>query len=197
MKWRIKMTDLKKKSYTLIKIVPLVSLLFFMTGTMLVAADEFYIYKYLRVIGIIPVCIAMVIPYCTRNLKNYSKLILGILSIFAYSECILPGEGFFVPYANVVIFSELFNSLSLNVIVAIFALLTFAAFGSMFLNIKCKKTAVWTLLLLNLIAVIFVLIKNPLWINRCDYYFSGSYIMLLLSVLISFDFCSVEKDGAV
>lgn len=189
------MTDLKKKSYTLIKIVPLVSLLFFMTGTMLAAADEFYIYKYLRVIGIIPVCIAMVIPYCTKNLKDYSKLILGILSIFAYSECILPEECFFVPYANRVMFSEMFNFLNPKMIVTIIALLTFAVFGSMFLNMKWKKAAVWALLLLNLAAVIFVLIKNPLWINRYDYYFSVSYIMLLLSILIGFDFCSKEKDN--
>lgn len=32
---------------------------------------EFYVNKYLKVIGIIPVCIAVLIPYCTRNLKDY------------------------------------------------------------------------------------------------------------------------------
>ena len=170
-------------------------MLFFMTGTMLVAGDEFYVNNYLRVIGIIPVCIALAIPYCTKNLKNYSKLILGVLSIFAYSECILEGECFFVPCANIVMYSEMFNFLSSKTIITIISLLTFAVFGSMFLNMKWKKAAIWVLMLLNIIAVIFVLIKNPLWINRCDYYFSGSYIMLLLSTLISLDFCPKEKDN--
>ncbi len=190
------MTDLKKNSYTLIKIVSFVSMLFFMTGTMLVAADEFYSNKYLRVIGIIPVCIAFVIPYFTRNLKDYSRVILGVLGILTYSELVVPELGFFVPYANIVMFSELFNFLSSKMIITIITLLTFAAFGSMFLKMKWKKAAVWVLLLLNLTALLFVLIKDPLWINSCDYYFSGSYIMLLLSVLISFDFCPKGKDKA-
>lgn len=191
------MTDLKKNSHALIKMVTFVSMLFFMTGIMLVAADEFDSNKYLRVIGIIPVCIALVIPYFTWNLKDYSRIILGLLSILAYSELVAPGLGFFVPCANGVMFSEMFDFLNYRMILLLIAVLIFFAFCFMFLNIKCKKVAVWALLLLNLTAVIFVLIKDPLWINRCDYYFSGSYIMLLLSVLISFDFCPKEKDDSV
>ena len=65
------MTDLKKNSYVLIKIVTFVSMLFFMVGIMLEAIGEFDSDKYLRVIGIIPVCIAFFLPYCTKDLKEY------------------------------------------------------------------------------------------------------------------------------
>lgn len=194
LKGRTKMTDLKY-SHTFIKTVSFISMLFFMTGTMLVAADEFHWNKYLRVIGIIPVCIALVIPYCTENLKGYSKLILGVLSILSYGECIIPRENFFVPYANEVMLSKIFGFITSDVIVVIIALLTFAAFGCMFLNMKRKKIAVWALMLLNVCALIYVLIKDPLWINTCDYYFSGSYIMLLLSVLISFDISDNKESN--
>lgn len=188
------MTDLKKNSYALIKIVPFVSMLFFMTGIMLVAVSEFDSDKYLRVIGIIPVCISLLIPYCTKDLKDYSKAVLGILSIFSICECIAPCRGFFIPYANNVVLYELFDFLSLQETSIINTIFIFAAFGStIFFKKKYKQIVVWTLILLSLSSVLFVLIKDPLWIYRYDYYFSGSYIMLLLSVLISFDFCSKEK----
>lgn len=188
------MTDLKKNSYALIKIVPFVSMLFFMTGIMLVAVSEFDSDKYLRVIGIIPVCISLLIPYCTKDLKDYSKAVLGVLSIFSICECIAPCSGFFIPYANNVVLYELFDFLSLQETSIINTIFIFAAFGStIFFKKKYKQIVVWTLILLSLGSVLFVLIKDPLWIYRYDYYFSGSYIMLLLSVLISFDFCSKEK----
>lgn len=188
------MTDLKKNSYVLIKIVPFVSMLFFMAGIMLEAIGEFDSYKYLRVIGIIPVCIAFLIPYCTKNLKDYSKAVLGVLLIFSICECIAPCRGFFIPYANNVAFYELFDFLSLQETSIINTIFVFVGFSStVFFKKKYKQIFVWTLILLSLGSVLFVLIKDPLWINRCDYYFSGSYIMLLLSVLISFDFCPKEK----
>lgn len=188
------MTDLKKNSYALIKIVPFVSMLFFMTGIMLVAVSEFDSDKYLRVIGIIPVCISLLIPYCTKDLKDYSKAVLGVLSMFSICECIAPCRGFFIPYANNVVLYELFGFLSLQETSIINTVFVFAAFiSTVFFRGKCKQIAIWTLILLNLGFVLFVLINDLLWINRCDYYFSGSYIMLLLSVLISFDFCSKEK----
>lgn len=188
------MTDLKKNSYALIKIVPFVSMLFFMAGIMLVAVSEFDSDKYLRVIGIIPVCIAFFIPYCTKDLKNYSKAVLGVLSIFSICECIAPCRGFFIPYADNVVLYELFDFLSLQETSIINTIFVFVAFGStIFFKKKYKQIAIWALILLSLGSALFVLIKNPLWINRYDYYFSGSYIMLLLSVLISFDFCPKEK----
>lgn len=189
------MTDLKKNSYVLIKIGPFISMLFFMVGIMLEAIGEFDSDKYLRVLGIIPVCIAWLIPYCTKDLKDYSKAVLGILSIFSICECIAPCRGFFVPYANNVVLYELFDFLSLQETSIINTIFVFAVFGStVFFKKKCKQIVVWTLILLSLGSVLFVLIKDSLWINRYDYYFSGSYIMLLLSVLISFDFCPKEKD---
>lgn len=188
------MTDLKRNSYALIKIVPFVSMLFFMAGIMLVAVSEFDSDKYLRVIGIIPVCIAFFIPYCTKDLNDYSKAVLGVLSIFSICECIAPCIGFFIPYANNVVLYELFDFLSLQETSIINTIFVFVAFGStIFFKKKYKQIAIWALILLSLGSALFVLIKNPLWINRYDYYFSGSYIMLLLSVLISFDFCP-KKD---
>lgn len=188
------MTDLKRNSYALIKIVPFVSMLFFMAGIMLEAISKFDSDKYLRVIGIIPVCIAFFIPYCTKDLKDYSKAVLGVLLIFSICECIAPCRGFFIPYANNVVLYELFDFLSLQETSIINTVFVFAAFiSTVFFKKKCKQIVVWTLILLSLGSVLFVLIKDPLWIYRYDYYFSGSYIMLLLSVLISFDFCSKEK----
>lgn len=188
------MTDLKKNSYALIKIVPFASMLFFMTGVMLLAVAEFDSDKYLRIINIIPVCIALVAPYFTKDLKDYSTIILGLLSILSYSELLAPKFGFFVPYANVVMFSEMFGFLNYRMIILLSVMPVFLAFCCSFFNVKFKRAAIWTSILLNLAAIILVLIKDPLWINRCDYCFSGSYIMLLLSVLIGFDFCLKEKD---
>lgn len=189
------MTDLKKNSYVLIKIVPFVSMLFFMVGIILEAIGEFDSDKYLRVIGIIPVCIAFFMPYCTKDLKDYSKVVLGVLSIFSICECIAPCRGFFIPYANQVAFYETFDFLSLQGTSIINTIFVFVAFNStVFLVKKYKQIVVWILVLLSLGSVLFILIKDSLWINGYDYYFSGSYIMLLLSVLISFDFCQEEKD---
>lgn len=190
------MTDLKKNSYTLIKIFPFISMLFFMMGLAISALGEYDSFNYLRMIGIIPVCFALLIPYCTKDLKNYSKLILGLLSIVSICQCIVPARAILMPLANDAVLYHLFN-ISLQKSSAINAIIVLAAFFSIvFLNKKCKQNAVWVLILLSLGSVLFALITDPLMINRCDYCFSVSYIMLLLSVLISFDFCSEGKDKA-
>lgn len=188
------MTDLKKNSYTLIKIFPFISMLFFMMGLAISALGEYDSFNYLRMIGIIPVCFALLIPYCTKDLKNYSKLILGLLSIVSICQCIVPAKAILMPLANDTVLYHLFN-ISLQKSSAINAIIVLAAFFSMvFLNKKCKQNAVWVLILMSLGSVLFALITDPLMINRCDYCFSVSYIMLLLSVLISFDFCPEGED---
>ena len=103
------MTDLKKNSYELIKIFPFISIFFFMMGLAISARGEYDPFNYLRIIGIIPVCFALLIPYCTKDLKDYSKVILGLLSIVSICQCIVLSRAVIMPLANNTVLYHLFN----------------------------------------------------------------------------------------
>lgn len=188
------MNKIKKNLNLLISAVAFISFTMFMIGVMYMAKDEFCEYKYLRVLNILPISIAMTFPFSARNMKAYPKLIYGILFTFAMCECLFSRVNFSLPYANGVLLDRIFNFQYLRNSVIVNAVLLLIALICTFLSAKCQKTATVFLIIYNTVSVIFVGITNHFAINSCDSFYSAAYVLLLVCVLLSLNKSALYED---
>ena len=180
------MNKSKKNINLVIVTLALKSLISFLIGVMYMFRDEFYVYKPLIVLNIIPISIGFAIPFLTKNLKLYSTAIYGILFAYSFVECMYMDIMLSTPYANTVAINYVLRTNEYNHFGLILnMLLVFSAFASTITNEKLRRFSSITLIGFNIFSVLAVWFTDSYDINIYDYAFSFSYILILLCAFLS------------